>query len=312
MKSTRTHPPRWSARCRSPPLPRSDRPAQPSRAGAGARPAADASTSAREVPRRGRGAPARAQHRGRPRAVGAADLHHRRHRDSSPPRRSEEVIAAGVELRQGGDALRRRRSCPPTCARKLDLLKRGLVLPAPARPGEDRRAGAARRRARRACTAAASTARRGQPATECLDLEELSRHPRREPRLRRSCSRPGPAGTRSRRRCAPSTQRLVELANEGARELGFTDIGALWRSKYDMPPDAFAARARPPVGPGQAALRRRSTATSRAKLAREVRRQGGAARRADPGAPARQHVGAALGQHLRPGRRRRRRPAAST
>jgi peptidyl-dipeptidase A len=34
--------------------------------------------------------------------------------------------------------------------------------------------------------------------------------------------------------------RFVELANEGARELGFADTGALWRSKYDMPPDAFA------------------------------------------------------------------------
>jgi peptidyl-dipeptidase A len=35
--------------------------------------------------------------------------------------------------------------------------------------------------------------------------------------------------------------RYVELANQGARELGFTDIGALWRSKYDMPADDFAA-----------------------------------------------------------------------
>ncbi len=36
-------------------------------------------------------------------------------------------------------------------------------------------------------------------------------------------------------------QRFVELANEGARGLGFADLGALWRSKYDMEPDAFAA-----------------------------------------------------------------------
>jgi len=35
--------------------------------------------------------------------------------------------------------------------------------------------------------------------------------------------------------------RLVEIANEGARELGYKDTGALWRAKYDMPPDAFAA-----------------------------------------------------------------------
>jgi len=34
--------------------------------------------------------------------------------------------------------------------------------------------------------------------------------------------------------------RYVELANKGARELGFADNGAMWRSKYDMPPDTFA------------------------------------------------------------------------
>jgi peptidyl-dipeptidase A len=36
-------------------------------------------------------------------------------------------------------------------------------------------------------------------------------------------------------------ERYVEIANEGARELGFADLGALWRSKYDMEPDEFAA-----------------------------------------------------------------------
>ncbi len=36
-------------------------------------------------------------------------------------------------------------------------------------------------------------------------------------------------------------QRFTEIANEGARELGFDDLGALWRSGYDMPPEAFAA-----------------------------------------------------------------------
>lgn len=34
--------------------------------------------------------------------------------------------------------------------------------------------------------------------------------------------------------------RFVELANKGARELGFADLGALWRSNYDMPPDEFS------------------------------------------------------------------------
>ena len=34
--------------------------------------------------------------------------------------------------------------------------------------------------------------------------------------------------------------RFVELSNKGARVVGFADTGAMWRSKYDMPPDAFA------------------------------------------------------------------------
>lgn len=33
--------------------------------------------------------------------------------------------------------------------------------------------------------------------------------------------------------------RFVELANEGAKELGFDDLGAMWRSGYDMPPADF-------------------------------------------------------------------------
>jgi peptidyl-dipeptidase A len=35
--------------------------------------------------------------------------------------------------------------------------------------------------------------------------------------------------------------RFVALANEGARELGYPDLGAMWRSGYDMPPDEFTA-----------------------------------------------------------------------
>jgi peptidyl-dipeptidase A len=34
--------------------------------------------------------------------------------------------------------------------------------------------------------------------------------------------------------------RYVELSNKGAQQLGFKDNGAMWRSKYDMEPDAFA------------------------------------------------------------------------
>jgi len=35
--------------------------------------------------------------------------------------------------------------------------------------------------------------------------------------------------------------RYAALGNKGAREIGFADMGALWRSGYDMPPEAFEA-----------------------------------------------------------------------
>ncbi|MFZ5726789.1 MAG: M2 family metallopeptidase [Pseudomonadota bacterium] len=34
--------------------------------------------------------------------------------------------------------------------------------------------------------------------------------------------------------------RMVAIANAGAKELGFADTGAMWRSGYDMPPEEFA------------------------------------------------------------------------
>jgi len=37
--------------------------------------------------------------------------------------------------------------------------------------------------------------------------------------------------------------RYVALANEGARELGYKDLGAMWRSGYDMPADDFTQEA---------------------------------------------------------------------
>ncbi len=39
----------------------------------------------------------------------------------------------------------------------------------------------------------------------------------------------------------PLYRQLVDLSNEGAREIGFSDVGVQWRSGYDMPPEAFAA-----------------------------------------------------------------------
>jgi peptidyl-dipeptidase A len=39
----------------------------------------------------------------------------------------------------------------------------------------------------------------------------------------------------------PLYKRFVELGNEGAKDIGFDDVGALWRSRYDMSPEAFEA-----------------------------------------------------------------------
>jgi peptidyl-dipeptidase A len=41
----------------------------------------------------------------------------------------------------------------------------------------------------------------------------------------------------------PKYQRFVELANEGAKELGYDDVGVLWRSRYDMPAADFQKEA---------------------------------------------------------------------
>ena len=39
----------------------------------------------------------------------------------------------------------------------------------------------------------------------------------------------------------PDYVRMVEIANQGAKELGYADSGAMWRSQYDMSPEEFSA-----------------------------------------------------------------------
>ena len=109
----------------------------------------------------------------------------------------------------------------------------------------------------------------------------------------------------------PRYERFVTLGNEGAKELGFTDLGALWRAGYDMPPDEFAAevdRLWAQVKPLYDALH----ATCARSLLKKYGARGRAGRRPDPGPPARQHVGAGVGQHLRPGGRCRAAAPATT
>jgi peptidyl-dipeptidase A len=39
----------------------------------------------------------------------------------------------------------------------------------------------------------------------------------------------------------PLYERLVAVGNEGSKEIGFSNLGNLWKSAYDMPPEAFEA-----------------------------------------------------------------------
>jgi peptidyl-dipeptidase A len=73
----------------------------------------------------------------------------------------------------------------------------------------------------------------------CLDVtavEKLMAESRDPEELKRAWMGWHAVGAPMRQRYA----RMVELGNQGSKELGYADVGALWRSNYDMPPDAFA------------------------------------------------------------------------
>jgi peptidyl-dipeptidase A len=75
-------------------------------------------------------------------------------------------------------------------------------------------------------------------ATKCLDVTAVGKlmATSRDPEeLKRAWMGWHAVGAPMRQRYA----RMVELGNAGSRELGFADAGALWRSNYDMPPDAL-------------------------------------------------------------------------
>ena len=74
---------------------------------------------------------------------------------------------------------------------------------------------------------------------KCLDVtavEKLMAESRDAEELKRAWIGWHAIGAPMRQRYA----RMTELGNAGARELGYSDVGALWRSNYDMPPDQFA------------------------------------------------------------------------
>ena len=123
----------------------------------------------------------------------------------------------------------------PVVARKLELMKRGLTLPAPGRTGvAQQMADIATRLEEIYATGTFKIDGRDIDLEAASNEMATSRDPRRLAALWtgwHSISPPMKA----------DYARLVALANEGSKELGFSDTGALWRSKYDMPADAFAA-----------------------------------------------------------------------
>ena len=118
--------------------------------------------------------------------------------------------------------------------RKLDFLKQGIVLPAPVTPG-------AADELATLTTRLQSTYGKGKGtfkgvATGGNDLEALM-GTTRDPELTKEIWTSWHMVGQPMR---GDYVRMVEIANAGARELGFTDTGAMWRSGYDMPADDFA------------------------------------------------------------------------
>ncbi|HWM93368.1 MAG TPA: M2 family metallopeptidase [Thermoanaerobaculia bacterium] len=149
--------------------------------------------------------------------------------------RNEALLTVAVDYAQRATAFDKVQ-LPTDLRRQIDLLKRGLTLPAPSNPektGELTRLAAS-------LESQYGSGKYCPQGGECKQLPELenilakSRDPKEQLEAWTGWHSVSPP-------MRDEYQRLVEIANEGAKELGYKDTGALWRSKYDMPPDAFAA-----------------------------------------------------------------------
>ena len=148
---------------------------------------------------------------------------------------NERAIGANVSLAKEAsrfDGLQ----LPDELARKFNLLKLSLTTATPADPK-------LAQELTRILASMEGTYGKGkycpQPG-KCEDLEELSRTMAES----RDPAKLLDAWRGWRTIAKPMRQeftRYVALSNRGASELGFADNGAMWRAKYDMPPDAFAA-----------------------------------------------------------------------
>jgi peptidyl-dipeptidase A len=132
---------------------------------------------------------------------------------------------------------------PPELRRKFDNLKNAQTLAAPPDPAErgelakissemEGHYGKAQY-----CPPKQQTA--GQPP-KCYKLEELERMLKSGKTYEEQLDAWQGWHEQAKALRAPYS-RYVALANKGAKAQGYADTGALWRAKYDMPPDAFAA-----------------------------------------------------------------------
>jgi peptidyl-dipeptidase A len=148
----------------------------------------------------------------------------------------ERAIAATVEYAKQSarfDGLK----LDPVTARKIKLLKLSLTIATPSDPKESEEL-------TRIVAGLEGTYGKGKYCPSgpesCKDLDELSdiMSDSRDPAKLLEVWTGWHAIARPMRK---DFVRYVELANKGARQLGFQDNGAMWRAKYDMAPDAFAA-----------------------------------------------------------------------
>ncbi len=120
--------------------------------------------------------------------------------------------------------------------RKLDMLRQGLVLPAPSTAGAATELNTIATRLNSTYGKGKGTLK-GQPVNGS-DIEAAMGTGRNPDELKEMwVSWHTNVGAPMKNDYA----RMVEIANQGAKELGYADVGAMWRSGYDMTPEQFAA-----------------------------------------------------------------------
>jgi peptidyl-dipeptidase A len=119
--------------------------------------------------------------------------------------------------------------------RKLDFLRGGLVMPAPNTPGAAKELNDIATRLNSAYGKGKATLKGAAIAGNDVEAEMgTNRNPDELKEMWASWN--DNVGKPMRGDYA----REVEIANAGARELGYADVGAMWRAQYDMPADDFA------------------------------------------------------------------------